>query len=259
MSAERLQKILSAAGLCSRREAEEWIREGRVLVNGRKATLGERADPEADAIRVDGKPVRPRRSRPRYVLLNKPRGVITSTADPEGRPTVLELLPASLRRGLKPVGRLDFASEGLLILTDDGDFAQAVAHPSHGPVKTYRVKVWGEPAEKDLERLRRGISIDGRKTRPCGIERHHVTTSRRTRRDGQRSEEGNTWVTVVLHEGRSRQIRKMFDRIGHPVSKLRRVSIGPVRDEKLPPGAFRALTAEEVRKLASPRAPDRRA
>lgn len=243
MSGERLQKILSAAGLCSRREAEEWIEEGRVLVNGAKASLGQKADLARDAIRVDGKLLRPKETPRRYVLLNKPKGYITTTDDPEGRPTVLSLIPPGLRKGLKPVGRLDLASEGLLILTDDGDFAQAVAHPSSGFAKNYRVKVWGEPAERDLERLRRGVVIDGKRTRPCEIESHHTTT-------GRKPQEGNTWLTVVLHEGRSRQIRKMFDRIGHPVSKLRRVSIGPIRDEKLRAGAFRALTREEVRKLA---------
>lgn len=251
MSGERLQKILSAAGLCSRREAEEWIEEGRVLVNGAKASLGQKADLARDAIRVDGKVLRPKESPRRYVLLNKPKGYITTTDDPEGRPTVLSLIPPGLRKGLKPVGRLDLASEGLLILTDDGDFAQAVAHPSSGFAKNYRVKVWGEPAERDLERLRRGVVIDGKRTRPCEIESHHTTT-------GKKPQEGNTWLTVVLHEGRSRQIRKMFDRIGHPVSKLRRVSIGPIRDEKLRAGAFRALTREEVRKLAPKgKTPDR--
>ena len=245
MSEERLQKILSAAGLCSRREAEEWIEEGRVVVNGSKAVVGQKADPARDSIRVDGKALRPKDSPGRYVLLNKPKGYITTTSDPEGRPTVLDLIPPALRKGLKPVGRLDLASEGLLILTDDGDFAQAVGHPSSGFAKNYRVKVWGEPSEKDLERLRRGILIDGRRTRPCEVESHHTTT-------GRAPQEGNTWLTVVLHEGRSRQIRKMFDRIGHPVSKLRRVAIGPIRDEKLPAGAFRALTREEVRRLVPP-------
>ena len=243
MSEERLQKILSAAGLCSRREAEEWIEEGRVLVNGAKASLGQKADLARDSIRVDGKLLRRRDSPLRYVLLNKPKGYITTTSDPEGRPTILDLLPPALRKGLKPVGRLDFSSEGLLILTDDGGLANEVSHPSGGLAKTYHVKVWGEPVERDLERLRRGISIEGKKTRPCEVERHHATT-------GRKGEEGNTWLTVVLHEGRSRQIRKMFDRIGHPVSKLRRVSIGPIRDDKLPLGGFRALTKDEVRRLA---------
>lgn len=244
MSEERLQKIIAAAGLCSRREAEEWISEGRVLVNGKRAALGEKADPAADAIRVDGKVLRPAAvSGPRrYVLLHKPKGFVSTTSDPQGRPTVLDLLPPALRRGLKPVGRLDTASEGLILLTDDGDFAQAVSHPSRGVAKEYRVKVWGEPSEKSIERLRRGIVLDGKRTAPAEIDRHHST--------GRRGEEGNTWYTVVLHEGRSRQIRRMFDAIGHPVSKLSRVAIGPVRDPKLPAGAFRRLTEPEVRKLS---------
>jgi len=243
MTAERLQKIIAAAGLSSRREAEEWISEGRVLVNGKKAALGQKADPEIDAIRIDGKALRASETRGprRYVLLHKPKGYVSTTNDPQGRATVLDLLPAGLRRGLKPVGRLDTASEGLILLTDDGDFSQAVSHPSRGVAKEYRVKVWGEPPEKSLERLRRGIAIDGRRTAPAEISRHHST--------GRRGEEGNTWYTVVLHEGRSRQIRRMFEAIGHPVSKLSRVAIGPVRDPKLPSGAFRKLTDAEVRKL----------
>lgn len=243
MSEERLQKILSAAGLCSRREAEEWISEGRVKVNGKTAGLGQKADPEVDAIRVDGK-VLPRRSpgeAHRYILLNKPKGFVTTTSDEKGRPTVLELLPPKLRKGIKPVGRLDLATEGLLLLTDDGDFAQAVSHPSRGVAKTYRVKVWGEPSERNLERLRKGINLEGRRTAPCEIERHHSTS--------RRGEEGNTWYTVVLHEGKSRQIRRMFETVGHAVSKLKRVAIGPLRDEKLPVGAYRPLSPAEVKAL----------
>jgi len=243
MSAERLQKIIAAAGLCSRREAEEWIEEGRVLVNGKRALLGQKADADNDAIRVDGKVLRRTETKGprRYVLLNKPKGYVSTTSDPQGRPTVLDLVPPALRRGLKPVGRLDTASEGLILLTDDGDFAQAVSHPSRGVAKEYRVKVWGEPSEKSVERLRRGISLEGRRTAPAEIARHHST--------GRRGEEGNTWYTVVLHEGRSRQIRRMFEAIGHPVSKLSRVAIGTIRDPKLPAGAFRKLTEPEIRKL----------
>lgn len=243
MSAERLQKILSGAGLCSRREAEEWIAEGRVLVNGAPAVLGQKADPASDSIRVDGKVLRAPAGNVsrRYILLHKPKGYLSTTSDPEGRPTVLDLLPPALRRGVKPVGRLDAASEGLIFLTDDGDFAQAVSHPSRGVAKTYHVKVWGEPPEKSVERLRRGIVLDRRKTAPAEIDRHHSTA--------RKGEEGNTWYTVVLHEGRSRQIRRMFDAIGHPVSKLKRVAIGAVRDEKLPTGAYRRLTETEIRRL----------
>ena len=246
MTEERLQKIIAAAGLCSRREAEEWIAEGRVLVNGAPAVLGQKADPGSDAIRVDGKSLRPpvAPAARRYILLNKPKGYVSTTSDPEGRPTVIDLVPPALRRGLKPVGRLDTASEGLILLTDDGGFAQAVSHPSRGVGKTYRVKVWGEPSEKAVERLRRGVSLDGRRTAPAEIDRQRST--------GRRGAEGNTWYTVVLHEGRSRQIRRMFDAIGHPVSKLKRVAIGPVRDDRLPVGAFRRLTEREIRRLLEP-------
>lgn len=246
MSLDRLQKILSAAGLCSRREAEEWIEEGRVFVNGKLAILGQKASLEADSIRVDGKVLRAGGGSPRrYILLHKPKGYVSTTNDPQGRPTVLDLIAPVLRKGLKPVGRLDTASEGLILLTDDGDFAQTVSHPSHGVGKTYRVKVWGEPPEKSVERLRRGLLLEGRRTAPAEIERHHSTA--------RRGEEGNTWYTIVLHEGRSRQIRRMFEAVGHPVSKLKRVAIGPIRDEKLAPGAYRKLTDAEIARLRSPR------
>jgi pseudouridine synthase len=245
----RLQKILSEAGLASRRTAEGWIREGRVRVNGRVAQLGERADPDRDSIKIDGRRVRPASGPRTYVLLNKPRGFVTTTSDPERRDTVLDLLPERLRRRLRPVGRLDVQTEGLLLLTDDGELARRVTHPSTGCPKEYMVKVSGEPAESRLERLRRGIRLEGAMTRPCDIDRVSATP----RRD---EKEGNTWLRVVLREGRTRQIRRMFESIGHPVSKLKRVAIGPVRDSHLRPGAFRALSASEVdslRRLGEPR------
>jgi 23S rRNA pseudouridine2605 synthase len=242
----RLQKILSEAGYASRREAEGWIREGRVTVNGRVAVLGERADPTTDAIKVDGKRIKPPAATRRYVLLNKPRGFVTTVSDPEGRDTVLHLLPESLRRGVRPVGRLDVQTEGLLLLTDDGDLARKIAHPSGGYAKEYRVKVSGVPAEKDLDRLRHGIYLDGERTRPCEIERISTTAGR---------DKGNTWLRVTLREGRSRQIRRMFETSGHPVSKLRRVAIGPLRDRGLPPGSWRWLASWEVEALrAAPKA-----
>jgi 23S rRNA pseudouridine2605 synthase len=245
----RLQKILSAAGLASRRTAEEWIREGRVRVNGRVARLGEKADPDRDSIKVDGRRVRPSSGARTYVLLNKPKGFVTTTSDPERRDTVLDLIPTRLRRSVRPVGRLDVQTEGLLLLTDDGDLARVVTHPSTGCPKEYLVKVSGEPAEARLERLRKGIRLDGRMTRPCEIERVSGTPRRDER-------EGNTWLRVTLREGRTRQIRRMFESIGHPVSKLRRVAIGPVRDARLRPGAFRPLSPAEVaalRRLGEPR------
>lgn len=259
MPAIRLQKLLSRAGLASRREAEDWIREGRVQVNGRVASLGERADPESDAVRVDGKRVRAPAGDKTYLLLNKPRGYVTTMSDPEKRDTVMDLIPGSLRAGVRPVGRLDVQTEGLLLLTDDGDLARDVTHPSMGCAKEYRVKVSGVPPESDLDRLRRGITLEGRSTRSCEIKPMRTTAGRG---------EGNAWFTVTLREGRSRQIRRMFEAIGHQVSKLKRVAIGPIRDEKLLPGEMRRLTAEEVAALraslartppaATPAAPARR-
>ena len=240
ISGVRVQKILAQAGLASRREAEEWIREGRVLVNGKVARLGDRADPEKDSIRVGGKRVPHRPAHRTYILLNKPKGYVTTVWDPESRDTVLDLLPGGLRRGMKPVGRLDVQTEGLLLLTDDGDLARDLTDPASGCPKEYRVKVSGQPSDRNLDRLRRGVSIDGRRTRPATVERISKTA---------RGEEGNTWFRVVLTEGRNRQIRRMFEGIGHPVSKLKRVAIGPVRDDGLAPGAHRRLSESEVAAL----------
>ncbi len=245
MALERLQKILSEAGLASRREAEEWIREGRVRVNGKVAAIGERADWSRDAIRVDGKRLRPPAAKT-YILLNKPKGVVTTTSDPEGRNTIVEILPPPLRRRVRPVGRLDVQTEGLLLLTDDGDLAARVSHPRSGCGKEYAVKVSGVPSEPDLERLRRGIFLDGTRLKPCRIERISTTGGRG---------KGNSWLRVTLFEGRSRQIRRMFQTAGHLVSKLKRTAIGPIRDGRLPPGAWRTLTTSEVKALARSLAP----
>ncbi len=239
----RIQKIIASSGAASRRQAEEWIREGRVRVNGRVAVLGERADPEKDSIKVDEKRIRPSSGPKTYLLINKPKGVVTTVADPGGRNTVLDLLPGKLRRGVKPVGRLDVQTEGLLLLTDDGDLARLVTHPSTGCPKEYMVKVAGEPPESRLEKLRRGgLRLDGQAIRPCRIERVSSTP-----RKG--AEEGNSWFRVTLTEGRTRQIRRMFEMVGHPVSKLKRVAIGPIRDARLTPGAYRRLAEAEVAAL----------
>lgn len=240
MSAERVQKILARAGVASRRKAEELIEAGRVTVNGRIATLGDRADPETDHVKVDGARVEPRTTF-HYLVLNKPAGVMSTRHDPEGRPTVLELVPETYRKALVPVGRLDFNTEGLLLLTDDGDFAQRIAHPRYGCTKTYEAKVKGRPPEEAVEKLRRrGAVIEGRHTVPVRIEPLRVSGPR---------EGKNTWWTVELAEGRTRQIREMFFRTGHPVQRLRRVAIGPLRDPELPPGAVRELTDDEVQAL----------
>lgn len=242
MPEDRLQKLISRAGIASRRRAEELIREGRVTVNGRRAEIGQGADPERDAIKVDGKLLQLPTSW-RYLLLNKPDGVVTTRRDPEGRPTVFDLIPPGERRGLKPVGRLDFHTEGLLLLTDDGDLAQRIAHPRYGCTKTYEAKVKGRPAEDELRKLREGIVLAGRRTAPSRIE--PLPGRGRRGRDAK-----NTWWRIELVEGRNRQVREMFRRIGHPVQRLRRVAIGPLSDTALEPGAVRRLTEPEVAALA---------
>jgi 23S rRNA pseudouridine2605 synthase len=241
VSAERIQKILARAGVAARRKAEDLIREGRVTVNGRVAVIGEKADPAHDSIKIDGKRVQPGQGG-RYLLLNKPKGVLTAVSDPEGRRTVLDLVPTPLRRALVPVGRLDFHTEGLLILTDDGEFANRLSHPRYGCHKTYEVKVKGAPDDAQLEKLRQGIVLDGRRTSPCRIQPLRVTAQR-----GQ--EGGNAWFRVELAEGRTRQIREMFFRVGHPVQKLRRIAIGPLEDPDLPVGGLRELTENELAAL----------
>lgn len=213
-----------------------------MTINGRVAAIGDHADPDADSIKLDGKRVRPTPGPRTYILLNKPKGFVTTVSDPEGRDTVLQLLPGKLRRGVKPVGRLDVQTEGLLLLTDDGDLARLVTHPSTGCPKEYLVKVSGEPPEARLDKLRRGIFLEGERTRPCQIARVSGTP----RRGGA---EGNTWFRVTLTEGRTRQIRRMFEAAGYPVSKLKRVAIGPIRDPHLTPGAYRRLSEGEVAAL----------
>jgi 23S rRNA pseudouridine2605 synthase len=242
MQLERLQKIIAHAGFASRREAETMIREGRVTVNGRTVTeLGTKADSVRDHIKVDGKLI----TRPethRYILLYKPKEVMTTVEDPQGRRTVIDLIRGVGER-IYPVGRLDFHSEGLVLLTNDGDLAYKVSHPKHGSVKTYNVKVRGVPEDRLIEKLERGITIEGKRTLPCEIARMKTT--------GKTEEEGNSWFEVKLREGRTQQIRKMFQAVGHPVSKLKRVAIGPITDPKLTPGVWRELTTKEVKMLAT--------
>lgn len=255
---ERLQKIIARAGIASRRKAEELIEQGLVTVNGRVATIGEKADPEKDSIKVEGRRVQPHQGEHRYLLLNKPRGVMSTLSDPEGRPTVMDFVPPVFRKALVPVGRLDFNTEGLLLLTDDGELAQRVAHPRYGSVKVYEVKVKGRPTEAALDRLRTGILLDGRKTAPARITPRPSPVAHRRRRDDDEGGE-NTWWQIQLTEGRTRQIREMFQHVGHPVQKLRRVAIGPLRDRDLPVGAVRELTAREVAALMRvPRDKDKR-
>lgn len=246
MQLERLQKIIAHAGFASRREAETMIREGRVTVNGRVVTeLGSRADAARDHIKVDGKLIT-RAETHRYILLYKPKEVMTTVEDPQGRRTVIDLVKG-VRERIYPVGRLDFHSEGLILLTNDGDLAYKVSHPKHGSVKTYHVKVRGVPTERLVEKLERGITIDGKRTLPCEITRMKTT--------GRGEDEGNSWYEVKLREGRTQQIRKMFQAVGHPVSKLRRVAIGPLSDPRLTPGDYRELTTKEVKMLATMQEP----
>lgn len=247
MAIERLQKIIARAGFASRREAEELIRTGHVTVNGRTVTeLGTKADGEKDHVKVDGKLIT-RAETLRYIILNKPKEVMTTVSDPEGRRTVMDYI-RGVKERIFPVGRLDFHSEGLILLTNDGDLAHKVSHPSNGSIKTYHVKVRGIPEERIIDKLRRGITLEGRRTLPCDIERLRTT--------GRSDEAGNSWFEVKLREGRTQQIRKMFKAVGHPVAKLRRVSIGPISDESLSLGGWRELTRQEVRMLAS--YPDRK-
>jgi 23S rRNA pseudouridine2605 synthase len=241
---QRLQKLIAAAGIASRRHAEELISAGLVTVNGKIVReLGTKANPETDHIKVRGRLIN-FRLKPRekiYVLLNKPKGYLTSMSDPEGRPLVTELVPSSLGR-LHPVGRLDFNTEGLLLLTDDGDLTNYITAARNRVEKVYEVKVKGVPNDNAIGRLRRGIRLeDGDRTAPAEITK---LTETRT----------NAWFEVILHEGRNQQIRRMFDAIGHSVLKLARVSIGNLRDEKLPPGTWRRLAEAEVKKLKRPRA-----
>lgn len=242
MNRERLQKVLARAGVASRRKVEELIREGRVTVNGAVAELGTKADLDHDAVKVDDKRVQPLRGPCVYLLLNKPSGYLSTRDDPENRKTVLDLIPLGLHKALVPVGRLDYETEGLLLLTSDGDFAQRVAHPRYGCAKTYEAKVKGSPEAKDLDKLRAGIVLDRRKTAPVQIEPFRGP-------DGPRDTKSNTWFRVVLGEGRTRQIREMFFRIGHPVQRLRRVRIGSLHDPALPQGQWRHLTDDEVESL----------
>jgi 23S rRNA pseudouridine2605 synthase len=239
---QRLQKLIAAAGIASRRHAEDLIRAGKVDVNGKTITeLGAQADPNQDHIKVAGKLINPllERKEEVYVLLNKPKGYLTSMSDPEGRPLVTDLIPKTLGR-LHPVGRLDFNTEGLLLLTTDGALTNLITSAKNGIAKVYRVKVQGVPSEKAIERLRRGVIIGPGEPRASGDVRK------------LRQSENNSWYEVTLHEGRNQQIRRMFDAIGHSVVKLTRSEIGLLQIGSLRSGEWRFLTPREVSQFKRP-------
>ena len=246
---ERLHKLIASAGIASRRHAEELIKQGRVTVNGKLVNrLGAKANPETDLIKVNGRLINPllKTSEKVYVLLNKPKGFLSSASDPKGRPLVTDLVPSSLGR-LHPVGRLDFNTEGLLLLTNDGDFTNHITSARNQIPKVYQVKVKGIPTENAIERLRRGVRLDdGHRTAPVEIKRLQQTAV-------------NAWFEVTLHEGRNQQIRRMFDAIGYSVLKLSRIRIGSLSDSKLKPGECRHLTAKEIKSLRHPRTSQREA
>lgn len=237
---ERLQKLIAASGIASRRKAEELIQNGQVTINGLIVTeLGTKADLSHDHIKVGGKLINAKLEKKEkvYLLLNKPLGYLSSTSDPRKRPLVIDLV-GEYKDHVHPVGRLDFNTEGLLLLSNDGDFTNLIAHASSKVAKRYEVKVKGQPSDSQIDRLRRGIVIEHRKTAPAEIRLIEQSAT-------------NAWFEVILHEGRNQQIRKMFDAIGHSVIKLRRLGIGflALEKEKLRPGGFRLLNASEVQRF----------
>ena len=236
---ERLQKLLSAAGVASRRAAEELIRQGRVSINGKTVTeLGTKADPAQDEVRVDGRRVR-RVERFRYLLLNKPRGYVTTRSDPQRRPTVMDRL-ADVREYVYPVGRLDYDSEGLVLLTNDGDLAARLTHPKHEVDRVYKVTVAGVPDTRAIEQLSRGVPLDGRRTAPADVRLVHGDRDRQAK---------SATLLLTIREGRNRQVRRMCEAVGHPVQRLARVGFGPLTDKGLTRGRVRDLTRDELRAL----------
>ena len=225
----RLQKVLAQAGIGSRRVCEELIDRRRIRVNGEVAVQGRRVDPETDVIEVDGAQIGVRAGLVHY-LLNKPKGVVTTASDPHGRSTVIDLVPPEPR--VFPVGRLDADSEGLLLLTNDGDLTHRLTHPSFGVDKEYLVEVEGEPHRGALSRLREGVELEDGRTAPAKV----------AQLDGR-------LLRITIHEGRNRQVRRMCEAVGFPVVRLVRTRIGPLTDRTLPPGEYRSLTQEEVRAL----------
>ncbi|MCL2197829.1 MAG: rRNA pseudouridine synthase [Defluviitaleaceae bacterium] len=252
----RLQKILAQAGVASRRKAEELISEGRVSINGEVATLGTKANP-SDKITIDGNPLNAPQEK-RYIMLHKPEGVVTTARDQFNRPCVLDLVPDDIR--VFPVGRLDYDTSGLLFLTNDGEWANMLTHPSHEVEKKYIATFYGIPSEQALKAFRTGIEIDDRITAPAKIKiiTQNITAKGRLcyrhpaeklRRNFPAYEKTISTAQIIIHEGRNRQVRKMCEAIGHPALTLKRVAIGKIKLADLPPGEWRNLTENEVRQL----------
>jgi len=237
MTEERLQKILARAGVASRRGAEQVMAQGRITVNGVMVReMGSKADITRDDVRVDGVRIKAP-ERPVYLVLNKPKGAVATRHDPQGRATVMDLVPSVA--GLFPVGRLDVTTEGLLLLTNDGAFAERVSHPRYEVPRVYEAKVRGLPDAKVLARLQRGVRVEGDL---MSADRVRVLEAG-----------NNSWLEVTLHEGKRHEVKRLLEAVGHPVSKLRRVAFGPVTTKGLEPGQFRQLTPHEVRALIDPR------
>jgi 23S rRNA pseudouridine2605 synthase len=233
---ERLQKVLAQAGIASRRKCEEYITSGRVMVNDKQVTeLGTKVDPKTDIIKVDGKPIKGQSKI--YLMLNKPKGVITSSKDPEGRKVVTDFLPG-IKERVYPVGRLDYDTEGLLILTNDGEFANLLTHPKHHIPRTYHATVKGNIHGSVLDKLKAGVKLDDGMTAPAEVDYFDINPDK-----------NETIVTITIYEGRNRQVRRMFEAVNHPVIRLRRVFYGSVGLMGLPRGKYRALTPEEIRTL----------
>lgn len=233
MDGERLQKVLARAGFGSRRAAEELIAAGRVTVDGEVARLGQRVDPEHARVEVDGVPVAVRDDLV-YYLLNKPQRVVTTGRDPEGRTTAVDLVPGKPR--VFPVGRLDYETEGLLVLTNDGELAQLVTHPRNAIEKAYLAEVTGVPSRAALRKLREGVTLDDGVTAPARVR---LLQSRGS----------NAALEIIVHEGRNRVVRRMCEAVGHPVRRLVRTRVGPIKDRRLAPGAWRLLRPREVQAL----------
>ncbi|GAB4485460.1 MAG: pseudouridine synthase [Thermodesulfovibrionales bacterium] len=228
---QRLQKIIAEMGIASRRKAEELILEGRVTVNGKVAEIGMKADPGRDHIKVNGR-LLTKPEKKVYYIFYKPRGVVTSLSDPQGRPSVRDFL-GKIRERVFPVGRLDYDSEGMLILTNDGDLAQAILHPSKKVPKTYLVKIKGVLEEEDMAKLRAGVKIEGGRTAPAKVKK-------------VRRSEANSWIEMTIYEGRKRQIRRMIESCGHSVIRLMRIRINGLEMGHMEPGALRKITGQEL-------------